>query len=353
METRDLLIRCMQGQEDPQSCAPIMLRTNDKYLPNFVGSFSGALPLDYQETAVNAAANRYNNPGTIFLMFATMSDEAQQYCAATVAEHLIRIDNPHYLGKFVYYCRNIAEIGSPKLDWLFSQNNLNDGYAERWMRELDASNREQLSGIFAGLKAAGKPIKSPDEHIILNRDGYQPQFIVLHSSGAATPISGVALHCMRQTGATPISAHFVVGRGGEVYQFVDLKDAAKTNGTSNDPNADNYYRLAKHKFFRNSPINANNFCVTIECVEFGRHGAIDTDSPEYFGILRTLKFVHNQLDIPIDEYHVIGHRDIAPRSKWFCPGDKFPLQALIQDYHALKNLMPVEPLNPEQLLKNK
>ena len=146
----------------------------------------------------------------------------------------------------------------------------------------------------------------------------------------------------------PISAHFVVTRDGKVYQFVDLKDAARTNATSANPNDDNYYQFARHDFFRNQPMNANDFCVAIECAEFGHHGAIQTDA-QYWGILRTLALIHQKTEIPIDSYHVIGHGDIAPLSKWFCPGANFPLQDLIGDFNSCHAPIAV-PLPPEKLL---
>ena len=134
--SRKTLIRChVQHRTGYAACAGFMLNENDpRYLPRFVSIYSNRLPAEYMAQAVDAVAE-HRQPGTLFQMFVTMADDAQQYCAAQVAEHLLRMGNSYYIGKFAYYCKIIASLHSPKLDCLFA-NNQPLTSARTWMMNL-------------------------------------------------------------------------------------------------------------------------------------------------------------------------------------------------------------------------
>ena len=134
------------------------------------------------------------------------------------------------------------------------------------------------------------------------------------------------------------SAHFVVARNGDIYQLVDIKDAAWCNGTGTNPSGKYYYKRSTNSIVRSKAINANLYTVSIEHEGFsykeGRgalteeqyqstlwlHGYIDSEVKRIYGY-----------NINFDRLHIIGHCVVAPKEKPNCPGALFPWDRLMKD----------------------
>lgn len=155
-------------------------------------------------------------------------------------------------------------------------------------------------------------IRRPTPHFKKGRAGYQPSAVVIHlSTGSlrscdnwfANPASGV-------------SAHYCVGKRGEIHQYVDEKDTAFHAGTVVKPVA----RI----ILRHKAANPNYYTVGIE------HEGQETDewTPQmYAASARLIAAICGRWGIPIDSTHVIPHRHI--RVDKSCPGYAVNLTKLI------------------------
>lgn len=129
-----------------------------------------------------------------------------------------------------------------------------------------------------------------------------------------------------------VSAHFLVGKNGDIAQLVDLKDGSWANGTSSRNK-----HLAPNRIIRETNHNANLISVSIEHEGVWRETKGELTEEQYQATL----WLHNHImdevkrlygfEIPIDREHIIGHCDINPRSRVNCPGQKFPFDRLIED----------------------
>ncbi|MBR2998283.1 N-acetylmuramoyl-L-alanine amidase [Candidatus Saccharibacteria bacterium] len=321
-----------------------------QYLPMFLRLFSAQLEPRYVSRALDRIA--YGNPATLYLAFATLDPANQLANATKVARYLFNMKNEYYLAKFFFYWRRIlgytdhAEMNR----MFFYQFNLTEEWLDEWLEGMRCEGRERIAKYKAMADTAGKPLLSPDSAIIRDRPGTtSPKFIVLHSAGAGSPVERICANFLAPD--STVTAHFVVSVDGRIFQLVDLKDAAKTNRTDNNPDMNTYYRFASHDFFRQCENNANNFTITIECEEFGAHGALSPS--QHYKVLYLLKKLNEEYDIPIDEYHVIGHRDIAPLTRSFCPGSSFPLRQFIQEFPTWRKeveLLSARILSPAELI---
>lgn len=132
------------------------------------------------------------------------------------------------------------------------------------------------------------------------------------------------------------SSHFAVSRKGEIVQYVKLEDTAWTQGLPNG-----YLQYTNAPIVKQRGGNPNRYCVSIEF-----EGYMDYDkendklvSEGYYGELTEAQFhagvwLHRfikdevlrifNFNIPLNPHHVIGHFQIDPKRKPFCPGEKFP-----------------------------
>lgn len=157
-----------------------------------------------------------------------------------------------------------------------------------------------------------KVIKKPSPHKS-SRGGYAPTAIVIH-------ISTSSLASCDAWFANPISkvsAHYCVGKRGEVHQYVEEKDSAWHAGRVHNPTA----VIVREGFKGVSP---NLFTIGIE------HEGRATDKwPEsqYNASAELIAAIAKRWQIPIDADHIIPHRAIY--SKKDCPGYEVDLTKLI------------------------
>jgi N-acetyl-anhydromuramyl-L-alanine amidase AmpD len=127
------------------------------------------------------------------------------------------------------------------------------------------------------------------------------------------------------------SAHFGISKDGKIHQYVKIEDMAWHAGIKQSSIKD-----ATAKVVRDMKINPNLYSVGIE--HEGYDGSL---TPAQFQASVWLhKYIKNYIkktynkDIPFDNYHIIGHFQIDPVRKSYCPGPKFPWKNL---YTAIQN----------------
>lgn len=169
-----------------------------------------------------------------------------------------------------------------------------------------------------------------------SRDGIVPVIIVDHISGGSMSSMD---SWFQSSGNTVSSAHFGVSKSGEIHQYVAIEKMAWANGLKVDAIKDATAPIIKER----SPVNPNKYSVSIE------HEGTDGELTEaqfqasvwlHFYIQSEVKRIYGK-DMVLDEKYVIGHFQVDPKRKPFCPGPKFPWARL---YQALKPVVkPVEP----------
>jgi len=92
-----------------------------------------------------------------------------------------------------------------------------------------------------------------------------------------------------------VSAHFVVGRDGNITQFVPIKKRAWHAGKSTWQNKE----------------DCNNYSIGIEIIGDERQPFTRKQYTETARLCRTL-----MQNYPIDKKRIVGHQDIAPTRKW-------------------------------------
>ncbi|ASA25432.1 N-acetylmuramoyl-L-alanine amidase [Paenibacillus donghaensis] len=162
-----------------------------------------------------------------------------------------------------------------------------------------------------------------------SRDGHIPIMIVDHISGGSM---GSMDNWFQSSGNEVSSAHFGVSKAGAIHQYVDIQRMAWGNGlvaadTRKAPSA-----LVKEM----APVNPNKYSVSIE--HEGTDGMLT--EAQYAATVWLHTFISNEVErlygkpITLDRKHIVGHFQIDPIRKPYCPGPKFPWARLYGDLKA-------------------
>lgn len=146
---------------------------------------------------------------------------------------------------------------------------------------------------------------------VKGRAGYKPEAIVVHIMEGSL----VGTDSWFANPASKVSAHYGVGKAGQVHQYVLDTDQAwhagrVYNGT--------WAGLRKG-------VNPNRYTIGIEHEGSGKD-AWPTAMEEASATL--IRDLCTKWSIPIDRAHVVGHREIYARKT--CPGDTADLDALVR-----------------------
>jgi N-acetyl-anhydromuramyl-L-alanine amidase AmpD len=162
-----------------------------------------------------------------------------------------------------------------------------------------------------------------------SRDGHTPIAIVDHISGGTMSSMD---SWFRSPGNTVSSAHFGVSKTGEIHQYVDIRKMAWANGLKKDAVSKATAPLVKEK----APTNPNKYTVSIE--HEGTDGTLT--EAQFTASVWLHRYISAEVKriygapIALDERHVIGHFQVDPVRKPYCPGPNFPWARL---YAELKN----------------
>jgi len=158
-------------------------------------------------------------------------------------------------------------------------------------------------------------IKKSSPNFTLGRKTYLPEAIVIHIMEGSLAGTDSWFGNVQ----SKISAHYGVGRNGEIHQYVDEKDTAWHAGVISNPS----WSLIK-KVGSSSYINPNYYTVGIE-----HEGTVDTDWTDgmYQSTSSLIAEISKRWKIPIDRNHVIGHHEIYAVKA--CPGSKVDFNKLI------------------------
>lgn len=161
-----------------------------------------------------------------------------------------------------------------------------------------------------------------------SRDGHVPIAIVNHISGGSMSSMD---SWFTSSGNTASSAHFGVSKSGEIHQYDPIDRMAWANGLSVASIAKATAPLIKEQ----SPTNPNKYTVGIE--HEGTDGFLT--EAQFAASVCLHKYISAEVQriygkpITLDEKHVIGHFQVDPVRKPYCPGPKFPWSRL---FAALK-----------------
>ena len=158
-------------------------------------------------------------------------------------------------------------------------------------------------------------IKKPSPNFYSGRKSYKPEAIVIHIMEGS--LAGTdSWFGNRQA---RVSAHYGVGKSGEVHQYVDEKNTAWHAGVITTPS----WSLIK-KAGNGLYINPNYYTIGIE-----HEGTVDTDWTDamYESTSTLIAEISKRWNILVDRNHVIGHHEIYAVKA--CPGHKVDFNRLI------------------------
>mgnify|MGYP001251463817 FL=1 len=133
------------------------------------------------------------------------------------------------------------------------------------------------------------------------------------------------------------SSHFGVGRDGVIHQYVRIERAAWTQGLTTEA-----IRASRQPIVQRMGMNPNLYCVGIEhegyeirekgtgrLLEYhGLQGELTED--QFWASCWLHKYIQTEVQrmyghrIPLNSEYVLGHFQIDPVRKPFCPGPNFP-----------------------------
>ena len=156
-------------------------------------------------------------------------------------------------------------------------------------------------------------IQSPNFHS--GRKNYRPEAIVIHIMEGSL----LGTDSWFRNPQSKVSAHYGVGKNGELHQYVQEGDTAWHAGRINAPT----WNLIKPTGYGNF-INPNYYTIGIE--HEGDENSDWTDEM-YNTTSELISEISRRWNIPLDRSHIIGHREIY--SLKTCPGFKVSLDKLI------------------------
>lgn len=153
-----------------------------------------------------------------------------------------------------------------------------------------------------------KPVKNYDK----GRYGYTPEIIVIHVGDGSME----GAYSWFNNPSSQASSHYMTARNGEIWKFVDVANIAWHAGGVANPTSP----------MINPHINPNFYSVGIEHEGFS--GQTWTNEM-YEATAELIAYLCQNLSIPLDRRHVIGHYEINSVGRPNCPGNGVDLNKLI------------------------
>jgi N-acetyl-anhydromuramyl-L-alanine amidase AmpD len=195
---------------------------------------------------------------------------------------------------------------------------------------VSASPKEKVSS-----KKENSSITKKDDYTIIfrgnqntnssSRNNHHPLIIVNHITGDMSFTS--TDDWFRNPKNKVSSAHFVINRKGEIYQYVSIEKMAWVNGIKGDA-----FEYVTSEFVKSKgKINPNLYTVGIE--HTGTDGTLTEE--QFWASVWLHKYIQAYVKkiwnhtIPFNRKYILGHYEIDPINKWYCPGPNFPWDRLI------------------------
>lgn len=128
-----------------------------------------------------------------------------------------------------------------------------------------------------------------------------------------------------QNPSSEVSAHFGVGKNGEIHQYVDVNNVAWGNGVVDQPS---WPLLIAN-------VNPNYYTVSIE--HEGQSGEQFTEE-QYRATLALHRWLIETFGLQVNQDTIIGHNRIDSVKRAACPGSGFPWQRLFIDLKEGKDV---------------
>jgi N-acetyl-anhydromuramyl-L-alanine amidase AmpD len=160
----------------------------------------------------------------------------------------------------------------------------------------------------------------------LYRRGYKPLAIVNHIMCGT--LEGT--DSWFKNPASQVSAHFGVGKNGEIHQYVNELSTAWANGRKSTPD---------ESWLANFPagVNPNLWTISIEHEGYPEDGLTEAQTK---ATIELHKYLVEKWNIPIDPIHITGHFRIDSVSRKDCPGPKFPWDRLFKELKGGYQMKP-------------
>ena len=186
-----------------------------------------------------------------------------------------------------------------------------------------------LTLLHKGKKIKMSIINIPSPNFTPGRRIYKPEAVVIHIMEGT--LSGT--DSWFKSPQSKVSAHYGIGKTGEVHQYVAEINTAWHAGRVNAPSWPLIKPAVNGQYF-----NPNYYTVGIE-----HEGNDESDWTDemYSSSSEMVRAICGRWNIPLDRNHVIGHHEIY--SLKTCPGNKVDLNKLI----ALASNNPVTENMPQ------
>lgn len=144
------------------------------------------------------------------------------------------------------------------------------------------------------------------------------------------------------------SAHFQVGKKGQIHQYVSIDDMAWANGLSN-------LNIATAQIIKDNRYNPNLYTVSIEHEGFWSQGKGELTEEQFQATVWLHKYIQKYIkdkynyDMKFDRYHIIGHDEIHPINRPNCPGQSFPWTRLISELNKKEVIKVEKPIEQWQI----
>lgn len=138
----------------------------------------------------------------------------------------------------------------------------------------------------------------PSPHFTKGRKSFKPEAIVVHIMEGTL----VGTDAWFRDPISKVSAHFGIGRNGELHQYVDLANSAWHAGRVNNPTWVGMKAAGNGTFY-----NPNYYTIGIEHEGFGQ--TLWSDSM-YNRSAELIAHLCVDFHIPLDRAHVVGHHEI-------------------------------------------
>lgn len=190
-----------------------------------------------------------------------------------------------------------------------------------YQRGLDKAATFRDAPVAGAAAALAEPdirwIGAHPDNFALGRGGIKPEAIVLHI--AEGPIKAVDswFNQIHPADIGPTSAHFCVGKGGEIHQYVNTANTAYANGVI-EPG------YTAKLIDDNAGINPNRWTISLE--HEGVHGEQPTAAQFEAStgltawLFQARLFTSGASGVAVDADHILRHGAISPRSRPSCPG---------------------------------